>query len=205
MPLLPTARPVAGNTYRVTARAGTVRMHPTFGPTRVFGYDDNSGRGVTTPGYVFQVRKGTPTRVTYVNALPAQHLFDNEVPDYMHAGAPVRMSTHLHGGHVAGLSDGNPYAFPAEYLPGQSQSVLYPNDQNATLLWYHDHSDQITRLNVYAGLVGLYVIRDGLDTGTEPNGLGVPGGPYEIPIVLADRAFDANGQLFYSSDQTWIP
>jgi spore coat protein A, manganese oxidase len=205
LPLLPKARPIAGNTYRVTARAGTVLMHPALGPTRVFGYDDNSGRGLASPGYTFEVRKGTATRVTFVNALPAQHLFDNEVPDYMHAGTPVRMNTHLHGGHVAGSSDGNPYASPAEYRPGQSQSVVYPNDQNATLLWYHDHADQITRLNVYAGLVGLYLVRDGLDTGTEPNGLGVPGGPYEIPLVFSDRAFDAAGQLFYSSDATWIP
>ena len=205
LPLLRTARPVGPNTYRMVAQAGTVTMHPTLGSTRVFGYDDGSGRGVTTPGYTFEVTKGTPTSVTYVNALPARHLFDNEVPDYMHAGSPVRMNTHLHGGHVAGASDGNPYASPAEYLPGQVQSVLYPNAQNATLLWYHDHADQITRLNAYAGLAGLYLVRDGVDTGAEPNGLGVPGGAYEIPMVLVDRQFDASGQLFYSPDSTWLP
>ena len=123
----------------------------------------------------------------------------------MHAGTPVRMNTHLHGAHVAGSSDGNPYAYAAEYRPGQIQSVVYPNDQNATMLWYHDHADQITRLNVYAGLVGLYIVRDALDTGLEPNGLGVPGGAYEIPLVLADRLFDGSGELFYSPDPTWIP
>jgi spore coat protein A len=180
-------------------------MHPSFGPTRVFGYDDNSGRGVASPGYTLEVRKGTPTRVDFVNALPARHLFDSVVPDPMHPGAPVRMNTHLHGGYVAGASDGNPYQDPGEYRPGQIQSVVYPNAQNASLLWYHDHADQITRLNVYAGLVGLYVIRDGLDTGAEPNALGVPGGAYEIPLMLADRLFDRSGQLFYSPDSTWIP
>ena len=205
LPLLPKARAIGRNAYRITARAGTVRMHPTLGNTRVFGYDDGSGRGVTSPGYTIEVAKGTPTSVTYVNGLPAQHLFDNEVPDYMHAGSPVRMSTHLHGGHVAGSSDGNPYAHPAEYVPGQVQNVVYPNEQNATLLWYHDHSDQITRLNMYAGLAGLYVVRDGSDTGAEPNPLGVPGGAYEIPLVFADRQFDSAGQLFYSPDSTWLP
>ena len=205
LPLLPKARAVGPNAYRITARAGTVRMHPTLGNTRVFGYDDGSGRGVTTPGYTIEVTKGTPTSVTYVNALPARHLFDNEVPDYMHAGSPVRMNTHLHGGHVAGFSDGNPYAFPAEYVPGQVQKVVYPNDQNSTLLWYHDHADQITRLNVYAGLAGLYVVRDRADTGVEPNALGVPGGAYEIPVVIADRQFDSSGQLFYSPDPAWLP
>ena len=46
VPLLPKARPVGANSYRIAARAGTVPMHPTFGPTRVFGYDDGSGRGL---------------------------------------------------------------------------------------------------------------------------------------------------------------
>ena len=205
LPLLPKARPVGRNTYLITARAGSVQMHPAFGRTRVFGYDDNSGRGLASPGYTIEVQRNTATKVNFVNSLPARHLFDSEVPDYMHAGTPVRMNTHLHGAHVAGSSDGNPYAYAAEYRPGQIQSVVYPNDQNATLLWYHDHADQITRLNVYAGLVGLYIVRDALDTGLEPNGLGVPGGAYEIPLVLADRLFDGSGELFYSPDPTWIP
>jgi spore coat protein A len=205
LPLLPKARPVGKNSYLITARAGSVQMHPAFGRTRVFGYDDNSGRGLASPGYTLEVQRNTATKVSFVNALPAQHLFSSEVPGYMHAGTPVRMNTHLHGAHVAGSSDGNPYAYAAEYRPGQIQSAVYPNDQNATMLWYHDHADQITRLNVYAGLVGLYIVRDALDTGLEPNGLGVPGGAYEIPLVLADRLFDGSGELFYSPDPTWIP
>ena len=64
LPLLPKARAVGRNAYRITARAGTVRMHPTLGNTRVFGYDDGSGRGVTSPGYTIEVAKGTPTSVT---------------------------------------------------------------------------------------------------------------------------------------------
>src|SRR3954470_6766664 len=205
LPRLPKAPPVGKDSYLITARPGTAVMHPAFGPTRVWGYDDNSGRGVASPGYTLEAQKGTATKVSFVNALPQSHLFANEVPDYMHAGAPVRMSTHLHGGYVAGASDGNPYAGPAEFRPGQIQSVVYPNQQNATMLWYHDHADQITRLNVYAGLFGLYLIRDAQDTGLEPNGLGVPGGAYEIPLVLSDRLFDGSGELFYSPDATWIP
>jgi spore coat protein A len=160
---------------------------------------------VRSPGYTIEVQKGTATNITYVNGLPQQHMFSSTVPDYMYGGSAVRMNTHLHGGYVAGTSDGNPYASPAEYLPGQSQTVVYPNQQSSTLLWYHDHGDQITRLNVYAGLVGLYIIRDAADTGAETNGLGVPGGAYEIPLVFSDKLFDSSGQLFYSPDSTWIP
>jgi spore coat protein A len=205
LPLIPKARPVGANAYRITATPGVAQIHPTFGQTRLWGYDDGSGRGMRSPGYTIEVQRGTATTVTYVNGLPAAHMFDSVVPDYMHAGTPVRMNTHLHGGYVAGASDGTPYATPAEYLPGQTQTCVYPNQQASSLLWYHDHGDQITRLNVYAGLVGLYIIRDAQDTGAEPNGLGVPGGGYEIPLVLSDKLFDGSGQLFYSSGSTWIP
>jgi spore coat protein A, manganese oxidase len=160
---------------------------------------------VRSPGYTIEVHKGTATNVTYVNGLPHDHMFASTVPDYMHAGSAVRMNTHLHGGYVAGSSDGNPYNYPAEYVPGQPQTVVYPNQQSSTLLWYHDHADQITRLNVYAGLGGLYIIRDTADTGAETNGLGVPGGAYEIPLIFSDKLFDSSGQLFYSPDSTWIP
>ena len=205
LPLLPKARPVRANAYRIAARRGTQQFHPALGNTTIWGYDDFSGRGVRSPGYVVEVQKGTATTIDYVNGLPSAHMFSSEVPDYMHAGSPVRMNTHLHGGYVAGSSDGNPYAYAAEYVPGQTQSVVYPNQQASTLLWYHDHADQITRTNVYAGLVGLYIIRDGQDTGLEPNPIGLPGGAYEVPLVMSDKLFDASGQLFYSDSPTWIP
>jgi len=205
LPLIPKAKPVAKNAYRITARAGTQQFHPSLGQTTMWGYDDGSGRGVRSPGYLIEVQRGTPTTVSYVNGLPTQHIFGSEIADYMYAGRPVRMNTHLHGGYVAGANDGNPYAWSAEYDPGQTQTVVYPNEQSASLLWYHDHADQITRLNVYAGLVGPYVIRDARDTGLEPNGLGVPGGAYEIPLIISDKLFDNAGQLFYCDGSEWIP
>jgi FtsP/CotA-like multicopper oxidase with cupredoxin domain len=61
----------------------------------------------------------------------------------------------------------------------------YANDQPATLLWYHDHAMGITRFNVYAGLAGLYIIRD-----AEEAALHLPAGPYEIPLLLQDRNLD---------------
>jgi spore coat protein A len=205
LPLLPKAQPVRANAYRIAARPGRQVFHPALGNTTIWGYDDFSGRGVRTPGYVIEVKKGTATTVDYVSGLPSAHMFSSQVPDYMYANSAVRMNTHLHGGYVAGASDGNPYAYPAEYLPGQTQSVVYPNQQDPTLMWYHDHADQITRLNVYAGLIGLYIVRDTKDTGAEPNPIGLPGGAYEVPLVLADKLFDASGQLFYSASSTWIP
>ncbi len=205
LPRLLTAREVAKDTYRLTARQGSQMFHPMYGKTTVWGYDDGSGRGVRSPGYLIEVRQGRATTVSFVNDLPKEHLFSSVVPDYMYTGKAVRMNTHLHGGYVSALSDGNPYAYPAEYLPGDKQHVVYPNQQNATMLWYHDHADQITRTNVYAGLVGVYIIRDAQDTGRENNPLGLPGGDYEVPLVFADKLFDNAGQLFYSDTPTWMP
>ncbi len=64
---------------------------------------------------------------------------------------------HVHGAKAPPESDGYPEDW---YVPGQSRTYHYPNDQAAALLWYHDHAMGINRLNIYAGLFGLYVIRD---------------------------------------------
>jgi spore coat protein A, manganese oxidase len=79
-----------------------------------------------------------------------------------------------------------------------SATYTYDNSQPATMLWYHDHALGITRLNVYAGLAGPYVIRDNVDTGRhDDNVLGLPAYPYEVPIMIQDKMFKANGELFY--------
>ena len=66
-----------------------------------------------------------------------------------------------------------------------------------SLLWFHDHGLGTTRLNVFAGLAAAYVLRDEFDTGTEPNPIGIPGGAYEIPLVIQDRQFNDDGTLLY--------
>ena len=61
----------------------------------------------------------------------------------------------------------------------------------------------IERLNQYAGLFGMYLVRDDVE-----DALGLPGGRHEIPLVLFDRLFDAEGQLLYPTsgapDAPWI-
>lgn len=96
---------------------------------------------------------------------------------------------HLHGGRTQGPSDGLP---ENAVVAGRSLLDEYHNDQRATMLWYHDHAMGITRLNVVAGLAGLYVIRD-----DEEDALGLPSRDFEVPLLLADRNFDLdlNGGL----------
>jgi spore coat protein A, manganese oxidase len=204
LPIPVKATPVGANTYHITQRQTQQTLHPRLGKTKVWGYDDGK-HGPLYPGPTIEVKKGTPTTVRYTNQLPKTHLLPVDTSIVPGGRASVRMLTHLHGGFVSGVNDGNPYAtkLRGEKTRGETQTVHYPNKQPTATLWYHDHAIAITRLNVYAGLAGYYLIRDSKDTGREPNPIGIPGGKYEIPIVIQDRTFTSAGQLFYPAE--WEP
>jgi FtsP/CotA-like multicopper oxidase with cupredoxin domain len=78
----------------------------------------------------------------------------------------------------------------------------HPNKQQATTLWFHDHSLGITRINVFSGLAAFYFIRDQFDTGQINNALRLPAGPQEIELMIQDRQFDTNGQLLFPDSTT---
>jgi spore coat protein A len=102
---------------------------------------------------------------------------------------PAYTVVHLHGGRTQADSDGWP---DSVHSSGATQTDVYHNDQRARMLWYHDHAMAVTRLNVYAGMAGMYVIRD-----DEEDALGLPSGAHEIPLMLMDRnlELDASGNF----------
>jgi spore coat protein A len=105
-------------------------------------------------------------------------------------GTTCRLVTHLHGGRVQPESDGYP---EATVLPGQTTTLYtYPNGQLPATMWYHDHALGLTRLNVYMGLAAFYLIRDAFE-----NGLVLPTGDYEMPLLVQDRSFNPDGTLKY--------
>ena len=154
---------------------------------------------------------------------------------------PVPIVTHLHGGHTSDESDGYPEAWylPAAnniplgfaaagtwydffrakfgtvwggtWDPGSAKSA-YLNDQRAATLWYHDHTLGMTRLNVYAGPAGFYLLRGGsadLPPGVLPGpapAVGDPAGTryFEIPIAIQDRSFNADASLFYPDNRAFF-
>jgi spore coat protein A, manganese oxidase len=208
----------------ITAREVRKQLHPALstagGRYWTYAIDD-----LTYPGYlgpIIQVRRGTPLAVNYVYGLPESD-YPARIPVDLNLtdGNPkVGLVIHLHGGFVLAADDGNPVAgvngVPASAIysdSGQPQAVTYPNDQRATLLWYHDHYLGATRLNVFAGLAGGYLIRDVYDTGGPggPFDDGTPGsgenaknpwlpvGKYELPLVIQDRQFnpDMSGDFLY--------
>jgi spore coat protein A len=74
--------------------------------------------------------------------------------------------------------------------------MTYYNDQQAATLWYHDHALGITRLNVYAGLAGFYVLEDQNRLDLVKQGV-LPSGDYDLGMAIQDRAFTSDGQLYY--------
>jgi FtsP/CotA-like multicopper oxidase with cupredoxin domain len=116
------------------------------------------------------------------------------------SASPIPTVAHLHGAEVLSAFDGHPDAWftPNSAIKGQgfvSNTYNYVNSQEATTLWFHDHALGTTRLNVYSGMAAFYLIRDGRDTGAAGNAIGLPAGPFEQELMIADRQFDTQGQL----------
>ncbi|MFL5428463.1 MAG: multicopper oxidase family protein [Myxococcales bacterium] len=152
--------------------------------------------------------------VNFCNSMGGIPLFGS-VCAHNYTGA-VATVPHLHGGEVPPELDGGPDAwftsdglykgqdyytkstFTPTRLPPASYAAVYryPNGQQAAPMWFHDHVLGATRLNVYAGLAGAYYIVDP----AQQLPAGFPGVAEVVPLVLQDRMFDTNGQLFFPGD-----
>jgi FtsP/CotA-like multicopper oxidase with cupredoxin domain len=187
----------------VRIRTGTHRFHRDLPESTIWGYDG------TMPGPTIEVERGQPVTVEWRNELdgplPVVVTVAPEAADArgvpvqcvpgLSGGTPDRNAlalvgqtvVHLHGGLTPAAYDGW-----AENLfaPGQAALFQYPMDQRAALLWYHDHVMGITKLDVYAGLAGLWIVRDDRE-----RDLGLPEGPpFEVPLLIQDRNFDLDEQ-----------
>jgi spore coat protein A, manganese oxidase len=188
--------------YRMVMREFECKVHRDLPPTRMWGFY-SAATGISSPGPVFETRSGEGLLVEWVNELPNRHLLpvDHTIHGAEADKPEVRTVVHLHGGKTPPESDGYPEHW---YASGQSAICHYPNHQDAAMLFYHDHTMGINRLNIYAGLQGLFFIRDAVE-----NALPLPRGRYEIPLVLYDRSFKSDGSLDYpvsdNPEAPWVP
>jgi spore coat protein A len=171
--------------YRVAMRQFEAKVHRDVKPTTFWGYDG------ACPGPTFEARKGEPILVEWANELPSKHFLpiDHSLHGADAAKPEVRTVVHLHGGRNGPESDGYPEDW---FVSGKSATCYYRNQQEATGLFYHDHAMGITRLNAVAGLMGMYLVRDELE-----ESLHLPHGAHEVPLVIFDRSFQQDGQLYY--------
>jgi spore coat protein A, manganese oxidase len=183
--------------YRIAMQAVRAKLHRDLPPTTLWAF------GGSVPGPIIETRSGQGQLIEWVNELPAKHFLpiDHSIHGAEKEKPEVRGVVHLHGGKTPPEGDGYPEDW---YVPGQSRTYYYPNRQEPTLLWYHDHTMGINRLNIYGGLLGLYVIRDSVE-----DALHLPSGKYEVPLVLMDRDLRRDGQLSYpvspDPERPWVP
>ncbi|WP_454856031.1 multicopper oxidase family protein [Promicromonospora soli] len=197
LPVPPVLRPVRTDAhadyYEITQQRATASLLPGV-RTEIWGYN-----GVF-PGPTIVSRRGRTSVVTHINRLP------------------VPTVTHLHGGRTPADSDGYPtdFLYPDGYTEsghastghstaGMAEGMVgdvrtgrrdytYPLDQRAATLWYHDHRMDFTGASVWRGLAGFHLVRD-----DEEDALGLPSGERELPLMITDRSFDADGSLRYPS------
>lgn len=179
------------------------KIHRDVPPTRFWTYAEASNTAPSALAPIIEARTHQPLQIEWLNQLPTHHFLPidyslhgcgRDVPD-------VRAVTHLHGARVPSKDDGYPTDW---FLPGQSRTCTYPLEQDAAALWYHDHAMGLNRLNTYAGLFGMALLRDHAE-----DAFNLPSGRYEIPLTLYDRDFTLDGQLHYPTsgdpDHPWVP
>ena len=124
------------------------------------------------PGPTLQARTGDTATITLTNGLVSQPTI-----------------THWHGMLVDHANDGHPMMAVAA---GGSYDYSFPIRNRAALNWYHPHPHMMTGEQVAMGLAGAFIVRDG-----EEDGLGLPGGSREVPLVIRDTSLDKAGNLQY--------
>lgn len=169
--------------YEMTARPANARILPGL-TTEIWGYNG------MFPGPTIEARTGRRAVLRLSNALP------------------VPLVNHLHGGHTPPDSDGYPTdlvlppgGFPqprvhdpmAKICEGVREHV-YPNNQAAATLWYHDHRMDFTGPQLWRGLAGFYILRDDAE-----KRLPLPQGDKEVLLMISDRSFNEDGSLRYPS------
>lgn len=177
----PVRRDETTDYYEITQKVGQAAILTGL-TTEVWGYN-----GIL-PGPTLVSRRGRRTVVAHRNELP------------------VPVAVHLHGGKTAPEHDGYPtdLILPTDGESGHSdhggtsvigsRDYVYEMDQPAATLWYHDHRMDFTGPQVYKGLAGFHLIHD-----DHEESLGLPFGDRDIPLMILDRSFAADGSFLYPS------
>jgi spore coat protein A, manganese oxidase len=165
--------------YNVDMKAGQAEIIPGY-KSNVYTYNGS------VPGPTIRATQGRGVVVRHNNKLPAMN------DQY---GYQPWTSVHLHGSPSLPQYDG--YASDIT-LPGQSKDYYYDNNEDARMLWYHDHGVHHTAQNVYQGLFALYLLSD-----PSEQALGLPSGEFDVPLMLGDMMFDTAGNpLFTLEDES---
>lgn len=168
--------------YEMHERQAAVQVLPGMPPTVVWGFDG------MWPG---------PTLVANIGERVVLRMHND-------LGGTNNSIVHHHGAHVTSESDGSAL-WSQQIYPGTFKDFAYPNDDDICAThWYHDHNIDFTGHNVFMGLEGFFPLHDagelGLNLPGNPTNDPAPAGelPFDLPLAIQDRAFDASAQLVYN-------
>ena len=195
---LPRLPVLSGSAIELDAHSGAHSFHADLAPAPTFGYGELDYLGPTIESV-----QGQPWTLRYTNSTDGNPLAA-DIDTSLHGMSEndrhlTPTSLHLHGGITPPDSDGH-----SEMLvrPGESLTHSFPGLNDAAGLWYHDHAMSMTRINVYAGLVGTNLVRDQFDSGLADNSLGLPSGEFEMPLVLQEKIMNPDGSMSIRSNIT---
>ncbi|GJP49539.1 hypothetical protein CLOM_g8738 [Closterium sp. NIES-68] len=192
------------------------KFHRDLPPTKQYAYG-TSAQKASYPGPTIVGRVGIDTTVTWENKLTDNmHMFKVDPTIMMGYKMPskgVPIVVHRHGGSQQSFYDGHPLAWFTQYGekgPTYTTNVYkYVNDEASTI-WYHDHVGGMTRLNVVAGLAGLFIVTDPKVEAKFASWM--PPASRTVPLAIADRLFFADGSINYptvgivpSVHPNWVP
>jgi spore coat protein A len=173
--------------YEITQRAAAAEILPGV-PTTIWGYNG------TFPGPTIVSRSGRRTVATHRNELPVPvvvHLHGGRTPPE-HDGYPTDLL--LPAGADAATAAHHNHQQPSGTVTQGRRDYVYPLQQRAATLWYHDHRMDFTGASVWRGLAGFHLVHD-----AEEDALPLPRGDRDLPLMITDRAFAADGSLRYPS------
>ena len=166
LPIPPELRASADGTIALEARPGSMRFE---------GTRDTPTYGVNGPylGPAVRARRGEKVVMQVTNSLPED------------------TTMHWHGLIIPGAADGGPHQVIS---PGKQWRTELHIDQPAATLWFHPHYYPSTARQVLKGLAGLLIV----DDDNEASALPLPSrwGVDDIPLIIEDRRFMPDGQLF---------
>lgn len=196
LPIMPTIDVSSGSQLTLGTYKITQKLHSQLPPTTLYAYGTSQATA-SSPGPSLLATRWKPSHVRFENHISDGSPFlqvDRTIDWANPPNGGVPTVTHLHGAEAKSDSDGNPdawFTMQGDKGPGfVTQNYTYPNSQPATLLWYHDHTVGISRINALAGLVGLYFIRS---PNQEP--VNLPSGIFEVPLVFGDYQLWSNGSI----------
>src|SRR5207302_3487020 len=185
--------------YEVVETQGSVPLFPGMQPTVIWGFD-----GGTTTSSGIKTHLG-PTFVANIGERVVIRMNNNLGPNN-------DSIVHHHGAHVGSAWDGSAL-WSQQIHNGTFKDFVYPNDDDVSAThWYHDHNINFTGHNVFMGLEGFFLLYDDVELALNLPGRNNPDNPqdplndlppagelpFDLPLVIQDRAFDANFQLVYN-------